>query len=65
MKKHRTNIEGLCDALNAMGIRTTILGRSEAKRNEEHTGHSVEQAHRKALEEIARIAGNAKRRTRK
>jgi hypothetical protein len=61
MKRDRTNIEGLCDALNQIGIRTTIPGGTEAKPKEKQTSRSVEKARRRAVKEISRISGNAKR----
>ena len=63
MKRRRTNIEGLCGALNAIGIRTTIPGRTTAKANAKQNARSVEKARRKSLNEISRIARNAKRLT--
>ena len=63
MRRRPTNIAGLCDALNAIGIRTTLIGHAEAKPNELQTGRSLEKARRKSLTEIARIFGNAKRLT--
>ena len=63
MRRRPTNLEGLCDALNGMGIRTTVIGRTEAKPNEQQTSRSVEKARRKSLTEIGRISGNAKRLT--
>ena len=65
MRRGPTNIEGLCDALNEMGIRTTVIGRTEATPHEQPTSRSVEKARRKSLKEIARIFGNAKRFTSK
>ena len=65
MKRRPTNLEGLCDALNGMGIRTTVIGRTEAKLTEKQTGRSVKKARRRMLKEIGRISGNAKRLTSK
>ena len=61
MRRVPTNIEGLCDALNAIGIRTTVIGPAEAEPNELQTSRTLERARRKSLKEIARISGNAKR----
>jgi len=61
MRRRPTNIGGLCDALNAVGIRATVVGHTEAKPNEFHTSRAIEKARRKSLKEIARIAGGAKR----
>ena len=49
MKRRPTNLEGLCDALNGMGIRTTVIGRTEAKPNEQQTSRSVKKARRRML----------------
>jgi len=61
MRRRPTNIEGLCDALNAVGIRATVVGHTEAKPNRFHTSRAIEKARRKSLKEIARIVGRAKR----
>ena len=61
MKKHSTNIQGLCDALNAMGIRTTVAGRPIVKPNESRISRTLEKTRRRALKEITRIFPNAKR----
>jgi len=63
MRKRPTNIDGLCDTLNAMGIRTTMLGCTEAKPNETQISRSVKKTRRRALKEISRISANAKRLT--
>ena len=63
MRRRSTNLEQLCDALNGMGIRATVIGPGEAKSDEKHTTRAVEKARRKSLIEIARISGNAKRLT--
>jgi hypothetical protein len=64
MSKHRTNIEGLCDTLNAVGIKTSILGRTEAKHNLlSRSLRATEKARRDAAKEIDRISRNAKRLT--
>ena len=63
MERHPTNIEGLCEALNGMGIRTTVISRAEAKPNKKQTQRSVEEARRRASKEIARISANSKRLT--
>lgn len=63
MKRRRTNIEGLCDALNGMGIRTTNLDRTASKAGLIPTVRQVEKARRRSLKEIYRISRNAKRLT--
>lgn len=65
MSTRPTNIEGLCDALNKMGIRATVISRTRAKPNEQPTSRLVEKARRRTLKEIARISGNVKRLTTK
>ena len=60
MKEHSTNIQGLCDALNDMGIRTTIAGRQIAYPNESRISRTLEKTRRRALKEISRIFANAK-----
>ena len=64
MRMRRTNIEGLCDALNEMGIKTSILG-SATKKNDlvSQALRETEKARRRAVKEIVRISGNAKRPT--
>ena len=65
-KRHRTNIEGLCDALNEMGIRTSIPGDAAPKDNLiSRSLRETEKARRRAVKEISRISGNAKRGTSK
>ena len=61
MKDMRSTTERLCDMLNEMGIRTTIVGREEAKSDMRPNSGEVESAHRQALEEITRIGRNSKR----
>jgi hypothetical protein len=61
MKRRPTNLEGLCDALNTVGIQTMLIGRTEAKPDEKQSSRSVEKARRKSLAEIARLSANAKR----
>ena len=62
MRKRRTNIEGLCDALNEMGIKTSILGSATTKNNlVSQALRETEKARRRAVKEIVRISGNAKR----
>ena len=64
MRKRRTNIEGLCDALNEIGINTSIPGGTATKHNLiSRSLRETEKARRRAVKEIARISGNAKRPT--
>jgi hypothetical protein len=61
-KRHRTNIEGLCDALNEMGIKTSIV-RSVATKDSliAQAIRKTENVRLRAVKEISRISGNAKR----
>jgi hypothetical protein len=62
MKRDRTNIEGLCDALNEMGIKTSIV-RSVATKDSliAQAIRKTENVRLRAVKEISRISGNAKR----
>ena len=61
-KRRRTNIEGLCDALNEMGIKTSIV-RSVATKDSliAQAIRKTENVRLRAVKEISRISGNAKR----
>ncbi len=62
MRKHRTNIEGLCLALNAMGIKTSIPGGAAPKDNLiSQSIRDTEKAGRTTVTLIARISRKAKR----
>lgn len=63
MRRRLTNIDGLCDALNAMGIRTTILDSTASTSGKVNSVRQVEKARRQSLKEISRISRNAKRLT--
>jgi len=64
MGRDRTNLEGLCDALNAVGIKTSIAGGVALERNLVYRAlRDTEKARQRAAKEIDRIAGNAKRPT--
>lgn len=63
MRKHRSNIEGLCEALDGMSFRTTIPGSTKGKCKEKQSVRSIENVRLRGLKEIARIACNAKRLT--
>ncbi len=66
MRKHRSNIEGLCDALNEIGIETSIVGSAAPKDSLiAQAIHKTEKARRPKVKEIGRISGNAKRLTSK
>jgi hypothetical protein len=59
-KRRRTNIERLCDALNEMGIKTSIP-RSIATKDSlvAQAIRKTENARRQAVKEIGRISNNA------
>jgi len=64
MGRDRTNLEGLCDALNAMGVKTSIPGSVALEHNLAYRAlHDTEEARQRAAKEIARIVSNAKRPT--
>ena len=64
MKKFRSNIEGICDALNQMGIKTSIPeGVASQESMIARAIRVTREARQKADEEIARIAESAKRST--
>ena len=63
MRRRPTTTDLLGDALNDMGIRTTNLGRTARGPGRARILRLVEKARRRALEEIFRIADNAKRLT--
>ena len=61
MKKFRLNIEGICDALNQIGIKTSIPeGVASQESMISRAIRVTREARQKADEEIARIAENAK-----
>ena len=61
MKTHRTNIQGLCDTLNEIGIRTSIPGGTATKHNLIfRLLRETEKARQRAVNEISRILRNAK-----
>ena len=60
-KRRRTNIEGLCDALNEMGIKTSIVGSVATKDSLiAQAIRKTENARRRAVNEISPILRNAK-----
>ncbi len=66
MKERSTNIEGLCEALNALGIKTSIPSGAATKHNlVSRSLRETDKARRRAVKEIGRISGNAKRFTSK
>jgi hypothetical protein len=64
MRKRQSNTQGLCDALNALGIKTSIPEGFTPERNLVLRALRVtEKARRVAAKEIDRISGKAKRLT--
>ncbi len=62
MRKRPTTTDRLCDALNEMGIQTSIPGGTATNDNLiSRSLRETETARRQALKEIARISGIAKR----
>ena len=61
MRKRPTDTQGVCDALNALGIKTSIPGGVALENNLLYRAlRDTEKAHWRANMEINRISGNAK-----
>ena len=61
MNRRRSNIEKLCDALNELGIKASMVTCQDKASKEEQIGRSAEMARQRAIAEISRISASAKR----